>query len=136
MKSTRKSAFAGSSVNLLLDTQMLVWMVGDRRKLPAGLTAAFENLETALLVSAVTAWEYADLLHRGRLPVTEGLPELQSRFGLEIVDLPHECWRLASQLPYIHGDPIDRMAVAHAIVGGYVLVTADANMRRYPVPVL
>jgi PIN domain nuclease of toxin-antitoxin system len=30
----------------------------------------------------------------------------------------------------------DRMAVAHAIIGGYVLATIDANMRRYPVECL
>ena len=123
-------------MNLLLDTQILVWMVGDRRKLPAAFVSALEVPENALLVSAVTAWEYSDLLHRRRLPVDEPIPELQSRFGLQIVDLPSGCWRLASQLPHIHGDPIDRMAVAHAIVGDYVLVTADANMRRYPVALL
>ncbi|HEY6816849.1 MAG TPA: type II toxin-antitoxin system VapC family toxin [Croceibacterium sp.] len=123
-------------MNLLLDTQMLVWMVADRRRLPASLVTALQDPATVLLVSAVTAWEYADLLHRGRLPVQETVPEIQSRFRFEIVDLPGECWRLASQLPHIHGDPIDRMAVAHAILGGYVLVTADANMRRYPVTLL
>lgn len=111
-------------------------MVGDRRKLPAAFVAALSVRETVLLVSAVTAWEYSDLLHRRRLPVNEPVPELQTRFGLLIVDLPSECWRLASQLPHIHGDPIDRMAVAHAIVANYVLVTADANMRRYPVALL
>ena len=132
----KKSGIAGSSVNLLLDTQILVWMVGDRHRLPAGFLTALGDPETALLVSAVTAWEYADLLHRGRLPVQETFPEIQSRFRFEVVDLPGECWRLASQLPHIHGDPIDRMAVAHAILGGYALVTADANMRRYPVTLL
>lgn len=123
-------------MNLLLDTQILVWMVGDRRKLPAAFVSALKAPETVLLVSAVTAWEYSDLLHRNRLPVSEPIPELEVRFGLRIVDLPNECWRLASQLPHIHGDPIDRMAVAHAIVGDYVLVTADANMRRYPVALI
>jgi PIN domain nuclease of toxin-antitoxin system len=132
----KKSVFGGSSVKLLLDTQILVWMVGDRRKLTTAFVEALQDVETVLLVSAVTAWEYADLLHRNRLPVSEPIPELQVRFGLQIVDLPHECWRLASQLPHIHGDPIDRMAVAHAIIGEYVLVTADANMRRYPVALL
>ena len=123
-------------MKLLLDTQILVWMVGDRRRLSSALVTALKDPETVLLVSAVTAWEYADLLHRGRLPVQETIPEIRSRFKFEIVDLPSECWHLASQLPNIHGDPIDRMAVAHAIVGGFLLVTADANMRRYPVSLL
>ena len=123
-------------MKLLLDTQILVWMVGDRRKLSAIVQAAIVAPGTALLVSAVTAWEYSDLLHRGRLPVSEPIPELESRFGIDVVPLPRESWRLASQLPYIHGDPIDRMAVAHAIIDNLTLVTADADMRKYAVQVL
>jgi PIN domain nuclease of toxin-antitoxin system len=131
-----KSGSGGNSVRLLIDTQMLVWMVGDRRKLPKRLLECMADEQTSLLVSAVTAWEYADLLHRRRLPVREPMPELITRFGLEIMDLPKDSWRLASQLPHIHGDPIDRLAVAHAILEGYTLVTADAHMRQYPVTLL
>lgn len=123
-------------MKLLLDTQMLVWMVGDRRKLPSALVTAMGEPGTKLWTSAVTAWEYADLLHRRRLPVAETIPDLQAKFRIAIADLPQDCWRLASQLPHIHGDPIDRMAVAHAILDDYFLVTADVHMRRYPVKLL
>ena len=123
-------------MNLLLDTQMLVWMVGDRQRLHPAFLSATRERTTNLFVSAVIAWEYADLLHRNRLPVRETIPELQERFGIEVLDLPAEVWRLASQLPHIHGDPVDRMAVAHAIVGGFTLVTADGHMRQYPVATL
>lgn len=123
-------------MKLLIDTQMLVWMVGDKKRLHDAFKAATREPTTSLYVSAVIAWEYADLLHRGRLPVREPLPELQERFGIEILDLPAEAWRLASQLPHIHGDPVDRMAVAHAIIGGFTLATADRHMRQYPVRTL
>lgn len=32
-----------------------------------------------------------------------------------------------------HGDPVDRMLIAHAIHADLTLVTADGLMRRYPV---
>ena len=39
---------------------------------------------------------------------------------------------LAPTLPPIHRDPVDRMLVAHAIALEMPLVTADANIARYP----
>ena len=48
-------------------------------------------------------------------------------------DLPHECWCRVQQLPDIHRDPIDRLLVDHALTSDMHIVTADANIRRYPV---
>ena len=41
-----------------------------------------------------------------------------------------------ANLPDIHRDPIDRMLVAHALEDGMTLVTADANIRLNPVPIV
>jgi PIN domain nuclease of toxin-antitoxin system len=35
-----------------------------------------------------------------------------------------------------HGDPVDRMLIAHALHAGLTLVTADETIRRYPVPTI
>lgn len=123
-------------MRLLLDTQMLVWMVtGDSRMRPE-VIRAIADPETSLHVSAVVACEFVDLQQRRRLPVTETLDELAERFGLLFEALPAECWRVATGLPQIHGDPVDRMLVAHAMAEGWTLATADANIRRYPVTLL
>jgi PIN domain nuclease of toxin-antitoxin system len=123
-------------VHLLLDTQILVWLVNGDTRLRAEWIAAIGDPDNALATSAVTAFEYGDLQLRGRLPVDESVHELEVRFDMSVDPLPAECWRIASQLPPIHGDPVDRMTVAHALLGGYVLITADENMRRYPVDLL
>ena len=38
-------------------------------------------------------------------------------------------------LPPPHKDPFDRMLIAQAVVEGIMLVTADANLARYPGPI-
>jgi PIN domain nuclease of toxin-antitoxin system len=86
-----------------------------------------------LLVSAVTAWEYADLHHRGRLPAAADFDTVATALSLEIIDLPAGIWRLATTLPDLHRDPVDRILIAHAIDLDATLMTADATMRRYPV---
>lgn len=66
--------------------------------------------------------------------MVEKLDFLQKHMEFSVLDLPSECWTRAAALPQIHKDPVDRMLVAHALVGGMTLATADANIRRYPVP--
>lgn len=95
--------------------------------------AALRDPERPLLVSAVIAFEFADLQQRGRVAMTEPLDFLREHMNFEIVDLPAECWRIAAELPAIHRDPVDRMLVAHALAEELTLATADATIRRYPV---
>ncbi len=89
-----------------------------------------------LIVSAVVAWEFIDLQLRGRFPDGVNLDDLVSSFALQIVDFPARAWTLAAGLPDIHKDPVDRMVVAHAIHDDHILVSADANIQRYPVKTL
>ena len=39
-------------------------------------------------------------------------------------------------LPDHHRDPFDRLLIAQALAEGLTLVSGDAQMRRYPLPVL
>ena len=129
-----KSGSSGNSVRLLLDTQILVWLVNGDGRLRREWTAKIADPASELHVSAVIAFEYTDLQRRNRLPVDEPISELVSRFDMQLASLPTETWQEISKLPDIHRDPVDRMLIAHALVEGMTLLTADANIRRYPVP--
>ena len=120
---------------IFADTHVLVWLFSGDSRLPEPARDALLS-ESALAVSAVTAWEYADLQARGRLPETLPFAELASGLGLRIEPFPADCWRIAAQLPPIHGDPLDRMLIAQALAADGVLATGDRNMRRYPVALL
>lgn len=121
-------------MRLLLDTQILVWLVTGDRRLKAAWRTALSDADTSLCVSAVIASEYTDLQVRGRLPVDESIAVLVERFDLSLEAYPGEAWSLLPTLPEIHRDPVDRMLVAHALLGDFTIMTADANIRRYPVP--
>lgn len=121
---------------LLLDTHILVWIAaGDRRLEPTALEAILDP-ETPLFVSAVVAWEYADLEHRGRFDGAGPLGPLLERLDITILDYPADLWAIAATLPAIHRDPVDRMLIAHAMAVAMPLVTADADIRRYPIDTL
>lgn len=73
---------------------------------------------------------------RGRFADSAPLARLREVLDLEILDFAADLWTLASALPAIHGDPVDRMLVAHAMALDMTLITADRNIRRYPVRTL
>lgn len=114
----------------------MVWLGVGSRRLSRPAREAIEAPENRLHVSAITAWEYADLETRGRFADSAPLAGLREVLDFEIMDFTGDLWALASTLPAIHGDPVDRMLVAHAIALDMTLITADGNIRRYPVRTL
>lgn len=121
------------TLHLLLDTHIIVWSVTSDERLSRSARNALLSPGARLLVSAVTAWEYADLHQRRRLPMAADFNTVATMLALETVDLPAEIWRLAVTLPDLHRDPVDRILIAHALRLDATLVTADTTMRRYPV---
>ena len=106
------------------------------RRLSRDFLAAFERPENRFFVSAVTAFELTDLQQRGRLPVEEDVAVLQGAFLFDLTALPADLWTRASKLPHIHGDPVDRMLVAHALHAGFAVATADRRIHQYEVPIV
>lgn len=120
-------------MRLLLDTQILVWVPLDDRRVSGAAAEAIRSPGNSLHVSAAAGFEFADLQMRKRFPVSESIDFLAHLMDFSLLDFPAEAWRVVESLPDIHRDPVDRMLIAHAIVGDFTLITADATMRRYPV---
>jgi PIN domain nuclease of toxin-antitoxin system len=90
----------------------------------------------AVFVSAATVWEIEIKRALGRLKAPEDVAGLVTEAGFEPLAISFEHARQAGRLPQLHGDPFDRMLVAQALAEGMTLATADADIRRYEVPVL
>lgn len=121
---------------LLLDTHILVWLANGDARLTTSALGAILDPDNPLYISAVNAWEYADLEQRGRFAGAGPLLPLVETLDVQILDLPASVWTAAAELPNIHRDPIDRMMIAHARILEITLVTADKNVRLYPLKTL
>jgi PIN domain nuclease of toxin-antitoxin system len=121
-------------MRLLLDTHILVWIVLNDKRLSQQQRHALENSDNQLLVSPAISYELSYLQKRRRIPLVEPIDILQQLVGFDLVDLPATIWAYAASMPDIHRDPVDRMLIAHALAENMTLVTADTNIRRYPVP--
>jgi PIN domain nuclease of toxin-antitoxin system len=123
-------------MRLLIDTHILVWIVRDDKRLTDDMRAALADVDNGIFVSPVVAYELTYLQQCARIPLREPIDRLQQLVGFELVDLPADIWRIVTELPLIHRDPVDRMLVAHALAADMTLVTADRSIRRYPVPTI
>lgn len=130
------TSVSGGSLDFLIDTHVLVWVSEDSSRLSRDARAAIVEPRNRLWLSAVTAWEFADLRARHRLPEVADLDTLIRIMRLTTLDVPADIWRRAAALPYHHGDPMDRMLVAHAIEIDMTLITADITIQGYPLKTL
>ena len=122
---------------ILLDTHVLVWTVADSKRLSRAAAAAIRRSqrEGGLAVSAITLWELASLVARGRIQAY-GTVEASVRLlieGVTVRPITPEIAALAAQFPDDYPrDPADRLLGATARSEGLALLTRDENIRRSP----
>jgi len=115
-----------------------VWYLASPEVLPGSLLQVLEEAREreALLISAITPWEVAVLVRKGRIGFTlEPRVWLERALGVgEIRVLPLDAGTAleAAWLDLPHPDPADRFIVATALRTGAVLVTKDERLRAYP----
>ncbi len=87
-------------------------------------------------VSAASVWEIAIKRASGKLKAPDDLLEqvALARFGELAITFGHA--KLAGALPAHHSDPFDRMLIAQAQSENLMLVSNDARIAAYDVPVL
>ncbi len=121
---------------LLLDTHALLWSVGDTDRLSSTARDILSAGEALAYVSAASIWEIAIKRASGKLKVPDNLLEMVAMARFIELEVSFEHGATAGALPPHHRDPFDRMLVAQAQIEGLTIVTSDARVAAYDVPVL
>ncbi|MBS3648021.1 type II toxin-antitoxin system VapC family toxin [Pseudaminobacter sp. 19-2017] len=125
---------------IVLDTHALIWWLSPKpSKLSRRASEIIEQklLEGEVVASAISAWEIAMLVTKGKLELSvdvmawlEAAAEVE---GFRFVPVDTVVAVKSQMLPGIfHPDPADRMIVALAREYGAPLVTADGKITEYP----
>ena len=117
-------------MRVLLDTQLLLWALGDPDRLPAAARRITEEAE--IYVSAASIWEIAIKSSLGKLVADprEVLAALEPAGFLSLPISGEHCARVVD-LPPLHRDPFDRLLIAQARTEPMRFLTADASLRDY-----
>lgn len=127
-------------MNLLLDTQVYLWLRLEAHRLSPKAKAALTDPANQLWFSVMSLWEMTIKFRQGRLAIpgadmNEVLADLR-RDDIHILPFLTEHIFELETLDLLHKDPFDRALLAQAIAGRFIFVTADKGLLGYPVEVL
>ena len=121
----------------LLDTQVLIWLATDSRRLSPEVRAIIASPNHRTFVSLASLWEISIKQSVGKLPPLPVEPaELISRSELTALNISFAHIRQVANLPFHHRDPFDRMLIAQAQIDNLTLITDDRRIARYNVATL
>jgi len=119
-------------VRLLLDTAVLIYAVESPEQLSRRASAALQNPENVLELSAISLAEIAIKASLGKLKI----PAEMARHAVE--DLQTRILPFTAQhayalfnLPLHHRDPFDRQILAQAMSEAIPIVTPDKQFEQY-----
>ncbi len=123
----------------LLDTHAWIWWNMHPQKLSARVRTLVSTPARydELLLSAISLWEFAKLLEKGRLGIScdaeEWMREALEMSKLRIVPLsPSIACRSTMLPPPFHCDPADQIIVATAREENATILTVDEKIQAYP----
>lgn len=117
---------------VLVDTHVALWALGDPDRLSAAERTTLVDPAVERCLSPISVWEAAIKREAGRLRAPRNLAAaLAGEFRM--LEVTASLLEAAAQLPRHHGDPFDRVLIAHALRDGMSVLTRDPAFAAYGV---
>lgn len=126
-------------MSYLLDTHVLLWLLGEPARVPTTIRDELADRRNPLVVSAVSALEIATKTRLDKLEDVGLVASWDRRIadlGAEELAVTSRHAMTAGSMTWTHRDPFDRLLAAQAIHEGAVLVTVDRAFAGLPAPAL
>lgn len=123
-------------MKLLLDTHAFLWSYSLPSRLPPVARKAIESTLNEVIVSALSFWEISIKIKIGKLePIGShpgSLTDIADSLGFTTIPiLPSEAASYNELTEATHSDPFDRMLIWQAIQREMILVSGDAEFKRF-----
>lgn len=120
----------------LFDSHAFLWYDNGDPRLGAANRARLDDPANELFLSVASIWELTIKRSLGKFNSAVNFRKTAESLQIGILPILIEHAETVESLPRLHRDPFDHMLVAQALVEGLVLVTHDAALGAYNVPML
>ena len=121
-------------MKLLLDTQMLIWLLFWPEILPQKAREIIGEEKNELCFSPVSLWEVSIKRSQNKPDFQVDARVMQENLldkGCLEVPITSSHAIAAGELPMFHKDPFDRLLIAQAMVENLFLLTSDKKITEY-----
>jgi PIN domain nuclease of toxin-antitoxin system len=122
-------------VNVLLDTNALIWASLSRNSLSRAAATAIADETNTIYVSAASAWEIATKVRIGKLAVAAALEnrfvQAMEEAGYTLLAINTEDALRAARFPAAHRDPFDRIIAAQALALDIPVISKDPQLDQF-----
>ena len=121
----------------LIDTQIIIWILEDNRKLTPKIREIFSNKNNAFWLSKVSLLEIGIKLKLGKLPnfivSMEEFIEKINQSGIKIMQIEDRHIAAYQVLPLFdeHRDPFDRYILATSLSENMPVISSDERFKLY-----
>ena len=119
----------------LLDTQIVVWFFEEnKKKLPEHIFKIIKDQDNIIYLSWISLYEVAIKKNLGKVITDLTLNELYiliSESPINLIQINLDQLNTYVDLPYIHGDPYDRLLISTAITKRLSFITSDEKIHQY-----
>ena len=124
-------------MNILIDTQAIIWFAENNNQLSKTARAAIEDVENTCYVSMASFWEMSIKINLGKLTVngltlSEFMDEVAEN-DFKTLDIQRSHVLQNERLPLFHRDPFDRLIIAQAIADTMTIVSSDDAFDAYSI---
>jgi PIN domain nuclease of toxin-antitoxin system len=123
-------------LRLLLDTHAALWFLARDTRLSETARDQLLDADNRVLLSAAVVWEVAVKRSLGKLDVPSDYVSHLLDAGVQPLAIGIDHAAAVEGLAWHHRDPFDRMLVAQAQVERATIVSGDATLATYGVPVV
>jgi len=127
-------------LRLLLDSNVLLWSLSDRKRLTPRVRRMLEDGHNELFVSQASVWELSIKVAKGKLALpgssVRSLLDQIAKTGMNVLPIEDAHILRTETLLHHHRDPFDRILVAQALEEDLTILTSDADIPKYDAPVI
>ena len=124
-------------MNILIDTQAIIWFAENNSQLSAKARSMMEDEDNDCFVSMASFWEISIKMNLGKLNInnlmlSEFIDEVVEN-GFPTLDIRRDHLLENGKLPFFHRDPFDRLIIAQAISENMMVISSDPAFDLYPI---